>query len=177
MKNFDDEGYYTDSDRSGEYDHDDGDYYGEEYCEENDERDTATEAGTMATIEFSSEAMTGATSTEAVIEAETRTGSETATEVGTATATEVGTATATEGETEGVSEAGSEAPTEDSTEKVNCRAVPTPSYYPRYPHPNADSAEYHQCLSPETLFFIFYYRIVSPSLLFCELLTDSIPLL
>jgi len=47
------------------------------------------------------------------------------------------------------------------SEMVNCQligvAVPTPSYYPQSPPPNADSAEYHKCLSPETLFFIFYY--------------------
>lgn len=53
------------------------------------------------------------------------------------------------------------------SEVVNCQlvgvAVPTPSYYPQSPPSNADSVEYHKCLSPETLFFIFYYMPVSLS--------------
>lgn len=35
--------------------------------------------------------------------------------------------------------------------------VITPIYYPQLPPPNADSVEYFQRLSTETLFFIFYY--------------------
>lgn len=34
---------------------------------------------------------------------------------------------------------------------------PTPSYYPQLPPPSADSVEFFQRLSTETLFFIFYY--------------------
>ncbi|XP_046379033.1 CCR4-NOT transcription complex subunit 3-like isoform X1 [Haliotis rufescens] len=34
---------------------------------------------------------------------------------------------------------------------------PTPSYYPQVPPPHADSVEFFQRLSTETLFFIFYY--------------------
>ncbi|XP_064601447.1 CCR4-NOT transcription complex subunit 3-like isoform X2 [Liolophura sinensis] len=34
---------------------------------------------------------------------------------------------------------------------------PTPSYYPQVPPPHADSSDFFQRLSPETLFFIFYY--------------------
>ncbi|XP_052760291.1 CCR4-NOT transcription complex subunit 3-like isoform X2 [Mya arenaria] len=34
---------------------------------------------------------------------------------------------------------------------------PTPSYYPQTPPPHADSVEFFQRLSTETLFFIFYY--------------------
>ncbi|XP_078316901.1 CCR4-NOT transcription complex subunit 3-like isoform X2 [Crassostrea virginica] len=34
---------------------------------------------------------------------------------------------------------------------------PTPSYYPQLPPPHADSVEFFQRLSTETLFFIFYY--------------------
>jgi len=33
----------------------------------------------------------------------------------------------------------------------------TPNYYPQVPPPNADSLEYYLRLSPETLFFTFYY--------------------
>ncbi|KAL4239666.1 CCR4-NOT transcription complex [Mactra antiquata] len=35
--------------------------------------------------------------------------------------------------------------------------VPTPPYYPQVPPPHADSIEFFQRLSTETLFFIFYY--------------------
>uniref|UniRef100_A0A914WTQ6 CCR4-NOT transcription complex subunit 3 n=1 Tax=Plectus sambesii TaxID=2011161 RepID=A0A914WTQ6_9BILA len=38
--------------------------------------------------------------------------------------------------------------------KMPCQ---TPSYYPQVPPPNADSLEYFLRLSPETLFFTFYY--------------------
>ncbi|KAI1704625.1 NOT2 / NOT3 / NOT5 family domain-containing protein [Ditylenchus destructor] len=33
----------------------------------------------------------------------------------------------------------------------------TPTYYPQMPHPKLDALEYYLKLSPETLFFIFYY--------------------
>ena len=39
----------------------------------------------------------------------------------------------------------------------------TPPYYPQLPHPHADSVEFFQRLSTETLFFIFYYMEVSVS--------------
>jgi len=64
---------------------------------------------------------------------------------------------------------------------------PTPAYYPQLPPPHADSVDYFQRLSTETLFFIFYYMEVSvffttqlniyiynrdyPSRLFCDILT------
>jgi CCR4-NOT transcription complex subunit 3 len=35
--------------------------------------------------------------------------------------------------------------------------IPTPPYYPQHPMANADSLEFFQRLSIETLFFIFYY--------------------
>jgi CCR4-NOT transcription complex subunit 3 len=34
---------------------------------------------------------------------------------------------------------------------------PTPAYYPQSPPPMADTVEFFQRLSVETLFFIFYY--------------------
>ena len=37
----------------------------------------------------------------------------------------------------------------------------TPPYYPQLPPPHADSVEFFQRLSTETLFFIFYYMEVS----------------
>ena len=36
----------------------------------------------------------------------------------------------------------------------------TAAYYPQSPPPNADSLEYYLRLSPETLFFTFYYMEV-----------------
>lgn len=47
--------------------------------------------------------------------------------------------------------------------KMPCQ---TPSYYPQVPPPNADSLEYFLRLSPETLFFTFYYMEVRHSAIF-----------
>lgn len=41
--------------------------------------------------------------------------------------------------------------------KMTCM---TPSYYPQCAPPNADTLEYYLRLSPETLFFVFYYMEV-----------------